>query len=152
MVVVTRAGFGEDSWTRSEALASGAIAPAAALDADGPAVSGAGVEIAGDADLDAIAPKLGTVALVSIRFPSFADGRGFSLARRLRDRGYAGRLRASGHVLSDQFAFALQCGFDEVEIDRSLAARQPEAHWREDANRIGWYQNKFAQRRALAAE
>ena len=48
--------------------------------------------------------------------------------------GYAGRLRASGHVLADQYAMARRCGFDEVEIDDDMAARQPEAQWRARAD------------------
>jgi len=66
---------------------------------------------------------------IRIAFPSSADGRGFSLARQLRNLGYKGRLRAQGPLISDQFRYALSCGFDEVEIDAEIAARQPESHW-----------------------
>jgi uncharacterized protein (DUF934 family) len=78
---------------------------------------------------DALAPAFGRIALIAVDFPSFADGRGFSLARRLRGLGYGGVLRAKGPLISDQYAFARACGFDEVEIDDALAARQPEEHW-----------------------
>ncbi|MBY6115610.1 DUF934 domain-containing protein [Mameliella alba] len=67
--------------------------------------------------------------MIRIDFPSFADGRGFTLARLLRLRGYTGRLRAKGHVISDQYAMARRAGFDEVEIDEALAERQPEGEW-----------------------
>ena len=67
--------------------------------------------------------------LIAIDFPSFSDGRGFSLARRLREMGFKGRLRAAGRLIADQYAMARRVGFDEVEIDESLAARQPEAQW-----------------------
>ena len=67
--------------------------------------------------------------LIRIDFPSFADGRGFTLARLLRLRGYTGRLRARGHVIADQYAMARRAGFDEVEIDEALAERQPEDQW-----------------------
>ena len=50
-------------------------------------------------------------------------------------RATAGRLRARGHVLADQYAMARRAGFDEVEIDAALAARQPEAQW---LARAGW--------------
>ena len=66
---------------------------------------------------------------IRIAFPSSADGRGFSLARQLRNLGYEGRLRAQGPLISDQFRYAMSCGFDEVEIDSAMAARQPESHW-----------------------
>ena len=68
--------------------------------------------------------------LIRIRFASFADGRGFTLARRLRLQGYKGRLRAAGHVIADQYAMARRAGFDEVEVPAALALRQAEPHWR----------------------
>ncbi|WP_293448362.1 DUF934 domain-containing protein [Planktotalea sp.] len=70
-----------------------------------------------------------TVQMIRVDFPSFADGRGFTIARQLRLRGYTGRLRARGHVIADQYAMARRAGFDEVEIDNSLAQRQPEPDW-----------------------
>ena len=82
-------------------------------------------------------------------FPSSADGRGFTLARQLRAMGYQGRLRAKGHVLADQYAMARRSGFDEVEIDDALAARQPQDQWLARANwRDHDYQNRL--RRAPA--
>ncbi|CUH80388.1 DUF934 domain-containing protein [Tropicibacter naphthalenivorans] len=70
-----------------------------------------------------------TADMIRIDFPSFADGRGFTLARLLRLRGYKGQLRARGHVIADQYAMARRSGFDEVEIEDDLAARQPEDQW-----------------------
>lgn len=67
---------------------------------------------------------------IRITFASFADGRGFTLARLLRLRGYTGRLRAAGHVIADQYAMARRAGFDEVEISPELAQRQDAAQWR----------------------
>lgn len=81
------------------------------------------------AALAEIADARERIALIRIPFASLSDGRGFTLARHLRLLGYAGRLRASGHVIADQYAMARRCGFDEVEIDNALAARQPEAQW-----------------------
>ena len=57
------------------------------------------------------------------------DGRGFTLARRLRLMGYRGRLRAKGHVIADQYAMMRRAGFDEVEIPHAMARRQPEDQW-----------------------
>ena len=71
---------------------------------------------------------------IQITFPSFSDGRGFTLARLLRNLGYAGRLIAKGHVLADQYAMARRAGFDEVEIPDDLAARQPQDQWLARAN------------------
>ncbi|MFV0491599.1 MAG: DUF934 domain-containing protein [Pseudorhodobacter sp.] len=72
---------------------------------------------------------LADLRLIRVAFPAFTDGRGFTLARRLRMMGYKGRLRAHGHLLADQYAMARRVGFDEVEIDKDLAARQPEDQW-----------------------
>ena len=81
-----------------------------------------------------ILPHLDRVALIRVAFPAFNDGRGFTLARRLRLAGYKGALRAAGHVIADQYAMARRAGFDAVEIAHDLAARQPEAHWQFRAN------------------
>lgn len=98
-------------------------------------VDGAAVlDLPNDADAEALAEAVQTQATIRIAFPSFADGRGFTLARRLRQMGFAGPLRAKGHVLADQYAMARRSGFDEVEIDRALAARQPEDQWLARAN------------------
>lgn len=88
-----------------------------------------GLDIPNDADPAALAPWFGRLALISVAFPSFADGRGFSLARRLRDLGFLGRLRASGPVIADQFGYLLACGFDEVAVPDAVAGRQPAAQW-----------------------
>lgn len=87
------------------------------------------VDLAGGDDPAVLAGRFGEIEIIRVAFPSAQDGRGFSLARRLRDLGYRGRLRAQGHVISDQFPMALACGFDEVEISEELAERQPEQFW-----------------------
>lgn len=74
------------------------------------------------------------VAAITVEFPSYMDGRGFTLGRMLRLAGFTGRLRAKGHVISDQYAMARRSGFDEVEISDDLAARQPEVEWLRRAN------------------
>jgi uncharacterized protein (DUF934 family) len=81
------------------------------------------------ADPAALAAHLPGLAAIRIAFPTFADGRGFTLAARLRRMGFAGRLRAAGHLLADQYAMARRSGFDEVAIDAALARRQPEPQW-----------------------
>lgn len=86
-------------------------------------------EVAPDADFAALEAQLDGVTAIRIAFPAFSDGRGFTLAARLRRAGFAGRLRAAGHVIADQYAMARRSGFDEVEISHDLAGRQPEAQW-----------------------
>ena len=87
------------------------------------------LDIKADQDLNALNDYLDTLTLIRIEFSSFADGRGFSLARILRLMGFSGHLRAYGHVISDQYAMARRSGFDDVEVSEALASRQPEAEW-----------------------
>ncbi|MFN6953087.1 MAG: DUF934 domain-containing protein, partial [Albidovulum sp.] len=72
------------------------------------------VEIASDTGLDALPTSFEGIAMIAITFPVFSDGRGFTLARHLRARGFAGRLRARGHIIADQYAMVRRSGFDEV--------------------------------------
>ncbi len=67
--------------------------------------SGGGVivELPGDADWHAAATEIRGAVQVDIRFASFKDGRGFTLATQLRTRlHYHGRLRATGDLIPDQ--------------------------------------------------
>jgi uncharacterized protein (DUF934 family) len=95
-----------------------------------------GVHVANDVDPETLKPHFARLSLISVGFPSFADGRGFSIAHRLRALGYEGRLRATGPVISDQFAYLLACGFDEVAIPDDVAERQPPEHWAKVPGRI----------------
>lgn len=65
----------------------------------------------------ALAETLEKAALVAIDFPAFTDGRGYTLARLLRERfGYAGEVRAIGDVLIDQLYYMTRCGFDALAL------------------------------------
>lgn len=93
-------------------------------------------------DPAALLPLQDRLKLIAISFPTFSDGRGFSLAKALRAQGYRGRLRATGALIPDQFAFALQVGFDEVEISDAQAERQPVGQWLQALTAFhGSYQN-----------
>jgi uncharacterized protein (DUF934 family) len=59
---------------------------------------------------------LAEIPLVAIHFPVFTDGRGFSYARELRERGYTGELRACGHIIRDQMTYLRRCGFDAFQL------------------------------------
>ncbi|MCB2124097.1 MAG: DUF934 domain-containing protein [Rhodobacteraceae bacterium] len=87
------------------------------------------IEIASNTGIDALPASFEGVEMIAVGFPAFSDGRGFTLARHLRNRGFGGRLRAKGHVIADQYAMARRAGFDEVEIPDDLAARQPQEQW-----------------------
>ena len=131
-VIVTDEGFSSDNW-------AGAFVSVG----DQPANDVAALDVASDSDPDALTGYLGAAELIRIDFPSFADGRGFTIARRLRQLGFQGRLRAKGHVLADQYAMARRSGFDEVEIDEDLAARQPADQWRARAD---WQSHDYQSR------
>lgn len=128
-VIVSDAGFQNDDWTAGFA-ALGAANDATALD------------IPSDTD-PADIPICDGLQMIRIDFPSSADGRGFTIARALRLRGYQGRLRARGHVLADQYAMARRTGFDEVEISDDLAARQPQEQW---LDRADWQAHDYQSR------
>lgn len=83
-----------------------------------------GVRLPNDVEPAEVAPLLEDVDRVTIDFPNFKDGRGYSLARLLRERfGYDGELRAVGDVLRDQLQAMRRCGFDSFELK---AGKDPE--------------------------
>lgn len=57
------------------------------------------------------------IPLVLVNFPTFMDGRGFSYARDLRERGYTGEIRAVGHFIRDQLTYLSRCGFNAFQFD-----------------------------------
>lgn len=88
-----------------------------------------GIDLPNHVKIADVLTHLPRLSLIAIAFPSVGDGRGFSLARILRREGYAGRLRASGPLIADQFPYALSCGFDEVELPQASYDRQPVGQW-----------------------
>ncbi len=61
--------------------------------------------------------NLERAAVVAVEFPKFTDGRGYSIARLLRERyGFAGELRAVGNVLRDQLLYMQRCGFTSFAL------------------------------------
>ncbi|MBL4872342.1 MAG: phosphoadenylyl-sulfate reductase [Rhodobacteraceae bacterium] len=139
-VIVSDNGFASDDWNR------GFLAIEELEAASNVQKSALAIDLPNDFEATDVLPLLDQIDLIRIDFPVFSDGRGFSLAQRLRLLAYRGRLRAKGHVLADQYAMARRSGFDEVEIDKALAARQPESQW---LARADWqarnYQHRFQQ-------
>lgn len=129
-IIVTDEGFAPETWTRGYTAFGDTANDVVALD------------VPSDINPDdiQITPSL---EMVRVDFPSFADGRGFTIARMLRLKGYTGRLRARGHVIADQYAMARRVGFDEVEITQDLAARQPQSQWQ---FRSDWKANDYQAR------
>ena len=62
-------------------------------------------------------PRLHELALIAIEFPRFSDGRGYSIAKLLREREkYQGELRAIGWVLRDYLLFMERVGFTSYQL------------------------------------
>ena len=131
-IIVTDSGFAADDWVNGFRT----------LDAQPANDSPQAVDLSADTSPGVLA-GVTNAPMIRIDFPSFADGRGFTLATGLRQLGYRGRLRAKGHVIADQYAMARRCGFDEVEIDDALAARQPEDQW---LRRADWRAHDYQSR------
>ena len=138
MPLIREGRFVTDDWVRpavGEGVPAGAklLVPLERLTAEGAALAQAGhplgVEVSNDTDLALLDPWVQRLQLVAVVFPKSSDGRGFSVAARLRRHSYRGELRASGHIIADQYALAKGCGFDTVEISQAQAIRQPEEHW-----------------------
>ena len=76
-----------------------------------------GIQLNSDESLDEITDDVLYFSLVQFNFLSFKDGRPFSIAKTLRKKfNFKKEIRASGHILPDQYIFLIRCGFDTVEI------------------------------------
>ena len=76
-----------------------------------------GIQLNAGDTADLLATESQGFALVNVEFPKFADGRGYSAARLLRERyGFTGQLRAVGDVLFDQLFYMMRCGFNAMAM------------------------------------
>ena len=119
---MTEAGLRADDWADGRVLPFDVLWSGQDLPEEDLAV-----EFPNDRDPADLAPWLDRLALIRVAFPAMGDGRGFSIARRLRAMGYAGRLRAAGPLIADQLRVARRVGFDEIELPDGAGERQPEA-------------------------
>jgi len=72
-----------------------------------------------------LAGALGEARVIAVNFPKYADGRGYSIARLLRERyGYQGELRAIGVVARDHLQLMAQCGFDSFQLREGEDAKE----------------------------
>lgn len=129
-VLVRDEGFVADDLANVHFLALDALLEASDADFAGEQAVELAVDFPNDRDPAELAPWLGRVAVVRVAFPAMGDGRGLSIARRLRAMGYSGRLRAAGPMIVDQVRAARRVGFDEIELPEGVADRQPEALWK----------------------
>ncbi len=84
-----------------------------------------GVWLKNDQDPASLAGDLQELPIIGIDFPVFMDGRGFSIARLLRDRySYKGEVRALGHVIRDQLCYLKRCGINAFDLDDDIDIEQ----------------------------
>jgi uncharacterized protein (DUF934 family) len=107
----------EDSWS-GELLGLDAYNEAvAAGSAPSPQLA---VQLEPDQPPSEISGDIEKIPLVAINFPVFTDGRGFSYARELRERGYTGEIRAVGQFIRDQLGYLARCGFNAFEFSADI--------------------------------
>jgi len=133
-IIVTDTGFAADDWTAPVVPLSDVTAIDAAVLA---------VDLGPTDDPDTLRDRIALIDLIRVAFNAFNDGRGFTIAHRLRAMGYQGRLRARGPVIADQYGMLRRAGFDEVEISPDMAARQPEPQW---LRRADWRSHDYQAR------
>ncbi|TCS34774.1 uncharacterized protein (DUF934 family) [Paucimonas lemoignei] len=123
----------EDAWTvvrgpeaTTEANTRQLILPIAYLEnapAEYEAIQPRAVWIAPDDEFESLAQHFHKLDLIAVDFPSFRDGRGYSIGYLLRTRyKWQGELRAIGDVLRDQLNYMRRCGFDSfaVRADKNI--------------------------------
>ncbi len=120
--VITLGGMRPDQWAKRRRICPDDLAVLADF-------SDSVLVLPSDTEIAAIEPYLGAIDAITIVFSNFADGRGFSLARLLREAGYSKVLRGEGHIITDQFRHAIATGFDEIAISKEQAARMTSEHW-----------------------
>ena len=84
-----------------------------------------GVRVQSDEAIEDLAYDLPRIAVISLVFPKFRDGRAYSAARLLRERfAFSGEVRAVGDVLVEQAPFMIRCGFDAFQPTDGTDAAQ----------------------------
>ncbi|MBD22843.1 MAG: hypothetical protein CL572_04185 [Alphaproteobacteria bacterium] len=77
-----------------------------------------GIKLNSDESVSLIKEDIKLFKIIQFNFITFKDGRPFSEARKLRNEyKFTNEIRASGHIIPDQYIFLIRCGFDSVEIE-----------------------------------
>ncbi len=83
-----------------------------------------GLKVSGDVPVESFSEALKHASLIAVEFPVFSDGRGYSLAKTLRDKyQFTKEIRAIGDVLPDQAFYLSRVGFDSLELKSELSAK-----------------------------
>lgn len=84
------------------------------------ALGNVAVFLTNDESPKALRDEIQDFDLIAVDFPKFADGRGFSYGRELREQfGYTGELRAIGDFIRDQLYFLSRCGFNSFALENN---------------------------------
>ncbi|MCT4656031.1 MAG: DUF934 domain-containing protein [Cohaesibacter sp.] len=112
------------------------FAKAKELLSSGPVSFDLGVIVEAGDDVEELAEHYDAILAFAVDFPAFADGRGFSTARLLRERhGYKGEIRAIGAYILDQMPMLMRCGVDAFWVeDDAVRAGLERGEWPEIAN------------------
>lgn len=131
-VWIVPAGRARDTFTRETPILVGLAEWKAARETLIAGFDRRAVRLENADSVEDILDDLDFIEAVILDFPKFNDGRAFSQARLLRERyGYRGEIRATGHVIQDQFLFLQRCGVDAVEVtDPALLDAWSRAHER----------------------
>ena len=77
-----------------------------------------GVILDSNQSIDLIKDDIELFSLIQFNFITFKDGRPFTEIKKLRKYWkFNGEIRASGHILPDQYVFLNRCGVDSFEIE-----------------------------------
>jgi len=75
-----------------------------------------GIFVGSGETIEPVTDQIEQLSVIALEFAKFSDGRAYSVARRLREAGYTGEIRATGDVLIDQIPLMLRSGFDAFEV------------------------------------
>lgn len=75
--------------------------------------------------LEELQPYIHLASVILIDFQKFRDGRGFTLARNLREQAnFQKDIRGRGHLIPDQFSALLKCGFTSFVLPKEHPPEQ----------------------------
>jgi uncharacterized protein (DUF934 family) len=87
-----------------------------------------GVWLEGNEEIPEFIESLLQLPVIAIKFAKFVDGRGYSLARLLRERyHYSGELRAIGDIIRDQLYLLKHSGFNAFQLSQDIDLEQAAA-------------------------
>jgi uncharacterized protein (DUF934 family) len=112
-----------------------------------------GVLLSSSDDVAQIANDLAHLELIAIDFPSFVDGRGYSIAHTLRHRyGWRGELRAIGDIQRDQVFLLARAGFDSFALRSDQNEVQAIEALDDFSIAYQWGADRFGARRSIQVD